>query len=234
MTDNFLHLLSDSRTRIVQFIKTRGDVSVEEVVDALGLAGTTIRQHFDRLQAMGLLDSESVVSGPGRPTLRYRLSANGLRLFPSQDGRLLGKVLDFMMQEGYPALVQEFFEHTWEARTHELEERMREAGLADQDEPTDPAAREEFIRRKLEVVADFLAQEGFMSETVVEDGQMRLSNCNCPFPQAVRATRLPCRLEARLYERVLGRKIARTGYIPDGDPACVFEFEVLPEPSEEG
>ena len=228
MTDDFLNLLSDSRTRLVQFIKTRGDVSVDEAVEALGLAGTTIRQHVDRLLALGLLETESVVQGPGRPTLRYRLSANGRRLFPSQDGRLLGKVLEFMVQQGYPSLVNDFFEHTWEQRAQELEEKIRAAGLGEPgEEPEEPSARAEVIEKKLKIVADFLAAEGFMPELQVDDGQATVSNCNCPFPQAVRATRLPCRLEAQLYERVFGRKIARTGYIPDGDPACVYEFDIL-------
>src|SRR5699024_5294406 len=84
MANNFLNLLSESRTRIVQFIKSQGDASVEEVAQALGLAGSTIRQHLELLEEKGLLKHESVAKGPGRPTSRYRLTPSGRQLFPSQ------------------------------------------------------------------------------------------------------------------------------------------------------
>jgi predicted ArsR family transcriptional regulator len=40
----------------------------------------------------------------------------------------------------------------------------------------------------------------------------------------VAATRLPCRLEIQLLEKLSGRKVERTEYILDGDPCCVYQF----------
>ncbi|AWV90719.1 helix-turn-helix transcriptional regulator [Bradymonas sediminis] len=223
MPNNLLNILSASRTEIVLFVQSRGDVSVEEASSALGLASTTIRQHFDRLEAQGILEFESVPSGRGRPTSRYRLTANGRRLFPSQDGRLLGAVLDFMLREGYPGLVNDVFIHTWAQRKERLLALFAAAGIRAEDALTDDPSPE-VMAQKLAVITDFLSQEGFMSKVEQDGDCVRIKHHNCPFSEAVRATKLPCRLEAELFEQILGGTATRLDYMPDGDTACTYEF----------
>ncbi|MFP4596808.1 MAG: helix-turn-helix transcriptional regulator [Persicimonas sp.] len=212
-TDDLLNLLSASRMRIVQFIKRRGTVTVDETIEGLELAETTIRQHFDRLQDKGLLESHSVPDGPGRPTLRYRLTAAGRQLFPSQDARQFRKVLEFLVQQGYPGLVDDFFRQMWRERKDELVGRLE-------------AAEATSVEERLAVVEAFLADEGFVPEIGVDDDQVTIRECNCPFSEAVRATRLPCRLEAQFLEQALQRDLTRVEYMPDGHPACVYEFHL--------
>lgn len=217
---DLLNLLSDSRMRIVQLVKRRGAVTVDEAMEALELAETTVRQHFDRLEEKGLLVRESVPRGPGRPTLEYRLSPAGERLFPSQDGALFGKMLDFLVKEGYPAVIDTFFRQMWAERQQELVERFDEAQATT-------------VEERLAIVEEFLAREGFVPEIEVDDAQVTIRECNCPFSQAVRATRLPCRLEAQFLEHALQRDLKRVGYMPDGHPACVYEFDAGPSPDAE-
>ncbi len=214
-TDDLLNLLSPSRMRIVRFIKRQGTVTVDETIEALELAETTIRQHFDRLQDKGLLESHSVPDGPGRPTLRYRLTEAGKRLFPSQDAQQFGKVLEFLVQQGYPGLIDDFFRQMWRERKEELVGRLE-------------AAEATTIEERLAVVEQFLAEEGFVPEIGVEDDGVSIRECNCPFSEAVRATRLPCRLEAQFLEQALQRDLTRVEYMPDGHPACVYEFQIDP------
>jgi predicted ArsR family transcriptional regulator len=213
--DDLLNLLSPSRTQIVQFIKRRGTVTVDETIEALGLAETTIRQHFDRLQDKDLLDSHSVPDGPGRPTLKYQLTPAGKRLFPSQDAQLFGKVLEFLVQQGYPGLIDEFFRQIWRERTEELVARLEQAEATG-------------VEERLTVVEAFLAEQGFVPEIGVEGDCVTIRECNCPFSEGVRATRLPCRLEAQFLEQALQRDLTRVGYMPDGHPACVYEFQLDP------
>lgn len=223
MPNHLLDILSASRSEIVRYVQRRGDVSVEEASQALGLASTTIRQHFDRLQAQGILEYESVATGRGRPTSRYRLTDTGKRLFPSQDAKLLSTVLDFMLREGYPGLVHDVFVHTWALRRQRLLELMQEAGISEEDAFA-PNPSEELRAQKLEVISRFLGQEGFMSRIEVDGDCARIKHHNCPFSEAVRATKLPCRLEAELFAQMLGGASTRTTYMPDGDPACTYEF----------
>lgn len=252
MPRDFLHLLSDSRMRIVQLVNSRGEVGVEEVATALGMGGTTVRQHIERLEEMGLLEHERVIQGPGRPSLRYRLTADGRRLFPSQDALLLDRAMDFMMRTGYEGMIDDFFQDIWKERGERLFGRMHEAGIEPPEAPGDaavaPGAQDpaQVRARVLEFIADFLREEGYMPRVTLgddlgteesspggESAGVRIDLCNCPFSRAVRATRLPCRLEAMLLEKALGQRLRRTAYIPDGDAVCSYEVVTADASSED-
>lgn len=210
-TDDLLKLLSPSRMRIVQFLKRRGTVTVDQTIEALGLAETTIRQHFDRLEDMELIERRSVADGPGRPTMEYRLSTAAEGLFPSQNGPLFGRIVEFLVHQGYPGLVDAFFREMWRERRDRLVERLEETGATSLEE-------------RLDVVGEFLSAEGFVPEIELDGICVTIRECNCPFSEGVRATRLPCRLEVQFLEHALQRDLKRVGYMPDGHPACVYEF----------
>jgi predicted ArsR family transcriptional regulator len=212
LLEDLSSLLSPSRARLVDLMKRKGSTTVAEATEQLDLAETTIRQHLERLGQQGLVDHESQSSGRGRPTLRYRLSPLGERLFPTQDGALMRELVDFLVQQGYPSLVDAFFQQMWQERADELQERIEESEAGE-------------LEATLEVLREFLAEQGFMPEVDRQGEDVTIRECNCPFPESVRATRLPCRLEAEFLERVLGRELTRVGYMPDGEPACTYEFK---------
>ena len=43
-------------------------------------------------------------------------------------------------------------------------------------------------------------------------------------PEAVRETKLPCKLEVQFYENLFDERVERVGYIPDGDAACTYRI----------
>ena len=58
------------------------------------------------------------------------------------------------------------------------------------------------------------------------DNTLTIKECNCPFPEAVEETRLPCRLEAEFFQKLLGGRLERTSYIPDGYSACTYHINM--------
>lgn len=206
---------SDSKRTILQLIKRRGDVSLDDVVEATGLARTTLREHLAGLERDGLVARVAQRQGRGRPTMRYHLTADGDGLFPSRDGVLLRELLAFLDREGQAPLVEAFFTRFWEARLREVEFRMADVA------PDDRAGR-------LAVLERVLKEQGFMPQIEANDRELVVRECNCPFPEAVKKTRLPCRLEARFFEQVLRHDAERVSYIPDGHAACTYVFPARP------
>ena len=51
-----------------------------------------------------------------------------------------------------------------------------------------------------------------------------IRECNCSFPESVKRTRIPCRLEAAFYEALFGAEVERSTYMPDGYSACTYEL----------
>jgi predicted ArsR family transcriptional regulator len=207
------HLLSDSQEELLNLVKRRGEVSVDEAVDSLELAETTIRQHFDRLEEAGLLTRESRAQGRGRPTVFFALSAAARQLYPSRDTEMLHALLDFLSREGYHREIDAFFREFWNEKRHALRERLE-------------AIEPETFEEEMELLREFLDEQGFMPEIAIEeDGTVEIKEWNCPIQGSVQSTRLPCRLEAEFLEQVVGETLDRVEYIPDGHCACTYRFE---------
>lgn len=205
-------LSSDSRRELLELVKKRGDVSIDEAVVATKLSRTTVREHFLQLEGEQLVQRfTEKQEGRGRPPLRYRIAPAGEQLFPERDGALLHGLIGFLQEQGREDLIQAFFEEYWETRVQAVEKRLR---------TIDPSDTE----RRLGVLKAMLSEEGFVPEIRRGEGKLVVRECNCPFPEAVKRTRLPCHLEAKFYERLFDQRVERVSYIPYGHPACVYEF----------
>jgi predicted ArsR family transcriptional regulator len=62
-----------------------------------------------------------------------------------------------------------------------------------------------------------------MPEIRENEDAITVRECNCPFPESVKRTRIPCQLEKRFFEAIFQADLDRVSYIPDGNPACTYE-----------
>lgn len=201
---------SETRRELLQMMKRRGSLSVTEAMEALDMARTTVREHLLHLKEKGLLTRTEERKGRGRPSHRYVMTRRAKVLFPSRDGQLMGELIQFLREEGAEELVETFFESYWEDRTEAVKRKLR-------------TVAPENLGEQLKVLRDILEEEGFMPE--IDEGMRTVTvrECNCPFPESVAQTRVPCRLEKRFYETLFGAELDRVTYIPDGNPACTYE-----------
>lgn len=202
---------SDTRRELLQHIKRRGSLSVDEAMEALGMARTTVREHFLQLKEKGLVEQSAERKGRGRPQHRYSMSRRAKVLFPSRDGELMGELIRFLREEEAEDLVETFFETYWEARTEAVKERVRGADTLDE---------------QLEVLREILEAEGFMPNVSRSEDRVTVRECNCPFPESVKQTDAPCRLEEQFYEEIFEAALDRVTYIPEGSAACTYRIDV--------
>lgn len=211
---------SDTRRELLQLIKREGGLSVSEAMEALGMARTTVREHLLRLKDKGLLVRSTERAGRGRPSHRYEMSERARVLFPSRDEELMGALIRFLRERGEEALVEAFFEAYWAARTRAVRERLREAADGTLDE-------------RLDVLRSILEEEGFMPVVSRGEGTVTIQECNCPFPESVKETKIPCRLERTFFEDLFETTLDRVSYIPEGNPACTYTLLVDDAESDE-
>lgn len=204
---------SDTRRELLQIIKRRGSLSVDEGMEMLDMARTTVREHLLQLKEKGLLDRTADRQGRGRPSHRYSMTRRARVLFPSRDGELMGRLLQFLQDHGVEEWVETFFEDYWDARTEAVKQRLQDAAPDDLDE-------------QLDVLCSILEEEGFMPEVEREDNRVTIRECNCPFPESVKHTKIPCRLERAFFEAVFETELERVTYIPEGNAACSYEMTV--------
>ena len=200
---------SQSRRDLLTLIKRRESISLDQAEEATDLARTTIREHLGQLERDGYVERHTVKQGRGRPSLRFELTRDGEALFPTQAHEMLEKLIAFVQESGHEELLEQFFSRYWEERLREARFRMN--SLAEGD-----------LEARLATLRDILDDQGFMPELELSDEEITVRECNCPFPEAVKNTRLPCELEARFYEQLLDAKLKRVSYIPEGNPACTY------------
>lgn len=204
---------SDTRRELLQIIKRRGSLSVDEAMEALDMARTTIREHLLHLKEQGLLERSLERQGRGRPSHRYAMSQRAQILFPSRDNELMGRLIQYLRDRGEWDLVDRFFEDYWSSRTQSVKHRLQEVDAQDLEET-------------LTALRTVLREEGFMP-TVERSGDcITIRECNCPFPETVKRTKIPCRLEREFFESIFGTALSRVSYIPEGSPACTYEVPV--------
>ena len=202
---------SDTKRDLLMLMKQQGTISLDSAEAATQLTRTTLREHLSQLERDGFVERSTIRRGRGRPSLRYALTPNSERLFPSQDNVLLGQLLSFLQQQGKDDSIRAFFEQFWAERLRDAEYRLNKLDPADQ-------------QGRLEELEQLLMEQGFMPEINQDENGFVIRECNCPFPEAVKQTRLPCRLEAAFFEQIFNTSVDRVAYIPDGSPACTYEF----------
>jgi predicted ArsR family transcriptional regulator len=192
-----------SRRQLLEALKGLGPATLRDAAAGLGLSRETVREHVNALAADGLVERAGTRrAGPGRPEVLYRLTARAASLFPRRDGEILAELAAYLLERGGEAELRRFFEQRAGRRLGAT--RARLAGLRG--------------RRRLEEVARILTEEGYMAAVV--DGGLRLSHC--PLRGVIDVTHLPCRAELGMVERLLGRKLKRTDYLPDGGASCSY------------
>ncbi len=192
-----------TRRRLLEALKRRGAATLRELGTELALSRETLREHVQALAAEGLVvRSGTRRHGPGRPEVLYGLAPRADALFPQRESQVLADLAAHLLARGGEADLMRFFEERAARRLKAA--RARLAGTRG--------------KKRLEEIARILTEEGYMAEAA--DGTLRLAHC--PIMGVVSVTRLPCRAELAMVEALVGRRLRRIDYLPDGGLSCSY------------
>lgn len=208
-----------TRSRILEYLKLHGAQRIDDITTALSFSKSTVRAHLLRLEESGLIERQFVQSdGPGRPALAFDLSVDGHSHFPNDEGGVLTGLLNYLKEQSHESLIEQYFASLWAQRAKELE---LVAGA-----PLDSLS----LRERQAAAVELLGQHGFMPELITDEDDPDSSNfvmreCHCPFPAAIRATRIPCRLEREFLSEALGQTVQSVRLAKEpGQGHCDFVF----------
>lgn len=202
----------DSQSQLLNLIKRKGEISLKQAVENTQLSKTTIREHLTILEKDGYIERQSKREGRGRPELIYKLTSSGHKLFPSLDANLLRKLLHFLGQNNHQDIINDFFRQFWDKRLNEVRFHLSQA-------------EDDSIKTKIKILEDLLEEQGFMPQIRIKDDLISVEECNCPFSETVKETKLPCKLEAQFIQKVFNADLKRVNYIPDGNHSCDYELQ---------
>ncbi len=207
-------MVSGPKKQLLNLIKKNGEISLDEAITETGVTKTTLREHLSQLERDGYLTHHFVRYGPGRPSLRYRLTSKGHSFYPTREPELMRQFLVYLKENGQTGVIENFFREFWQKRLERVRRKLK-------DLPDDrPEAR-------FNILLSVLEEEGFMPDLIeLEDGSVAIRECNCPFREVVKETDLPCRLEADFFKQVFDENTERSEYIPNGDYSCSYKVNM--------
>lgn len=154
------------------------ELSAQGLAEVLGVSPTAVRQHLDTLEALGLVVRRKVVTQPSRPTYLYRLTPEGLRVFPKRYELLLGELIQVLIERHGPQAVTDLVDAAAQRLAQRVRERFQRADA----------------RARWDLLAEWLERELAWQADVAEEpgGGRRLTIHHCPFQDVSRAHPAVC------------------------------------------
>lgn len=198
-----------TRQSILQLLRRHGELTAQELSDALGIGAVGIRQHLALLERDGMVRIAGLRRSVGRPANIYMLTAEAEERFPKRYDRLALEVIDYVAQAGGAGAVEQLLQHRREELARELA----------------PALAGKSRGERVAALAAMLADQGYMCEyEQLADGSYLLTEYNCPVDCVARRHPQFCTQEIRLYEDLLGVPLTRDGTIAAGAHCCRYRI----------
>jgi predicted ArsR family transcriptional regulator len=197
-----------TRERILNILKERGQVTVDELSRELGLTAVTVRHHIDILRGEGLVAAPTARrrKAPGRPKHVYTLTEQAGTLFPKRYSHLVMEILD-------------------EVRAHfspdEVDQMMRRIGERIADQAIMPNDGD--FETRLAATVEFLDGLGYMAQwSQSSGGGYLLHIANCPYERVSLQDHDICIIDLAMLTRLLGTSLQRITSAAQGDHQCSY------------
>ncbi len=200
--------MNPTRQTIIELLKERGQATVEELAEAVGLTQMAIRHHLNVLYGENLVVTSSVrrKKQPGRPQQLYGLTETASKLFPEDYYHLAGYLLDEVKNTlGTDGL-------------EEVLSRIADKMAAEAPLPSASQSPEE----RLDQLAQFLREKSFAARWAKEGDDYVIRLLTCPYRRVARKHNQVCRLDMQIIKEMLYADPVLTNCITNGDEYCTY------------
>jgi len=207
--------MKSTRDRIIQTLLHHPKSTINELAEAVGINGISVRHHLSALLLEGLIVGEEVRHGVGRPRQVFSLSESGLEKFPTRYLRLTTRLLD-QIKESLPApVVNELFQQIASDMAADSASRVKSLSL----------------EQKLDAMKELLAEEGFSVEWESHDDAYLIHEVTCPYFHIGQAHPEVCTVDQSLISTVLSIPVSKINCVLQGDSHCTYVIpkQNLPE-----
>src|ERR1044072_1612873 len=198
------------RLDIINSLKRTKGMSVNELVDKMGMSYMGIKQHCLTLQRDGYLDTWRRPQKMGRPEMVYRLTGSSHDLFQADSHQFTLELLRAAQEIYGPNAPEKLLYNIFEKKTAALKAR----------------AKGDTVAERAKWLANVRDGEGCMSQFVNnhENGGHRIIECHSPILNLLDRYPIVGRLEQDMFEAVLRTKIRRQMMRNSGLDARAFHF----------
>ena len=200
--------MNSTRDQVLNTLKSRGQTTIAELAESLGISPVSVRHHLAALQAQGLIRAAEVRHNAraGRPQLVYSLTDAALERFPAKYMRLSERLLDELKAALSPEMIERMFARIAEEAVSKYAPRLDNKTLS----------------QKLDILVEILGAEGFMAEWNKAGERFSLTEHNCPYLRLGQRHPEVCAIDQAMIQHVLQANVEKTTCMLNGAAHCVF------------
>lgn len=200
--------MKSTREKILHTLLSYPGSTINELANAVGINGISIRHHLTSLEADDLVVSSEERHGVGRPRLIYSLTDKGVEKFPTSylrlTKRLIGTLKDKMSEEEVESLFSEIGIEMAQAHKEELDGKPLDA--------------------RIKTIKQVLTREGFIIEYEKGNDSYEISSLSCPYYQVAKDYPEICNLDIHIISEFLSAPVERKTCILEGDDRCTYHI----------
>ena len=202
---------ASTRDALLSLLLERGDAEAADMAEALELSVQVIRRHLRGLAEEGLAESSTAVSGPGRPSNRWRLTERGRERFPDGSRRFALGLLDSMRASLPEETLKQLLSQQAEEKAEQYRRQLGDGSL----------------QQRLEQLARLRRDEGYITSCSPEDDgcSWRLQEVHCSVQRIAEEFPAVCDQELLLIRRTVPDcRVERVHWRLEGGHACGFRI----------
>lgn len=197
---------------LAELLEHKSGMTVDELVDSVGLSRSAINQHLISLERNGHVRKTTARRTKGRPGRVYVLTEDGTNLFPKK--------------------------YSWFSRTLllALRQQVGEAGLADfmynlgvdMSAVAIPRLVGKNRRERIDQIIQIMNETGFLAQTVASEGDDKLPRIeckNCVYHDLSKEFNEVCRFDIGFLSGLMGAEVEHEACMQRGSEACRFRFK---------
>ena len=200
--------MSETRMRILQLLKMRSSMTVNQLTEALHISAMGVRQHLTILEEEGLVEYHSEKHGRGRPHHLYSLTDNANSLFPTTYANFAVGLMHEVAKFNGPGFINKVFRSRMKSQLQMYQERLDSKDLVE----------------RIKELARIRDEEGYMARFDENDTDYLLVEHNCPIAAIAQEYPHVCEIELGLFRQSLGTKVHRVEHLMQGSHRCCYRI----------
>lgn len=192
--------------QFLQQLHDAGGGTVQELCRVTGVTATAIRHRITRLQALGLIDRQTVRAGRGRPHHAYQLTDAGRQQLGDNYAELAILLWGELHSIEEPTVRERVTNRVREALVKRYGANVASDSLAE----------------RFGQLSKSLSGHGFRVEVGSAGLMPVLRETNCPYHELAQRDPGICELEQQVFEQVLGTPLKLASCCRDGHSCCEF------------
>jgi predicted ArsR family transcriptional regulator len=206
------HVIRSVDRQLLMVMRGGESFAIGELIEALGVTATAVRQRIERLLGMGLVERKKIVAGRGRPTYNYRLTVSGHQSVGVNPAELADAMWREILAIEDTAVRGKLLSAVASRLGRQFAVELSADGGTNS------------LALRIEKLSQMMVARQMATEVSHDGGLPVLEIGACPYPSLTDTSddRTMCKLEEQMISEALGTPVHLSNCRLDGDSCCKF------------